>query len=188
MQTLSLGENYGAKVVNGTYHFDDKTLIKMLKEAPEDFEKLTKILYLTNEEIEAITIAAENGADSLSDFTTKVHAYSTALKSSESEIYISSLVNLAEAYEQAEDKAKELKDKIDDLTKSMNENKKSWDDAEEALYKAIHGSELYKSGLDGLINYNNELKTTTNLIEDLKNGLEDISSAEEGTDIFNNLS
>ena len=188
MQTLSLGENYGAKVVNGTYHFDDKTLIKMLKEAPEDFEKLTKILYLTNEEIEAITIAAENGADSLSDFTTKVHAYSTALKSSESEIYISSLVNLAEAYEQAGDKAKELKDKIDDLTKSMNENKKSWDDAEEALYKAIHGSELYKSGLDGLINYNNELKTTTNLIEDLKNGLEDISSAEEGTDIFNNLS
>lgn len=184
-----LATKYGGKLENGTYVFDDKALIKMLKESPEDFEKAKKeLVLLSDAEIEAITIAAENGADSLSDFTTKIHSYSTSLKSSEPEIYISSLVNLTEAFEQAEDKVKELKDKVDDLTKSMDENKKAWDDAEEALYKAIHGSELYKSSLDGLINYNNELKTTANLIEDLKNGLEDVSSAEESADIFNNLS
>ena len=111
-----LATKYGAKLENGSYVFTDKELIKMLKESPEDFETAKKeLLLLSDEEIEAITIAAENGADSLSDFTTKIHAYSTALKSSEPEIYISSLVNLAEAYQQAEDKVKELKDKIDDL-------------------------------------------------------------------------
>ena len=49
LRTLQLGDKYGARVdANGFYHFNDKTLIKMLKEAPEDFEKLTNVLYLSN--------------------------------------------------------------------------------------------------------------------------------------------
>ena len=182
-------KSYGAYwTYDGTANFDDKTLINMLKEDPETFDKIAKILKLTKNEIDAISIAASNGATSLSNFRSETEAYNSTLRNSRPEIYMASLINISEALQATKDKAKELKDKIDDLTKSMNENKKALDDAEEALYKAIHGSELYKSGLDGLINYNNELKTTTNLIEDLKNGLEDVSSAEESTDIFNNLS
>ena len=182
-------KSYGADwTYDGRANFDDKTLINMLKEDPETFNEIAKILHLTDNEIEAISIAASNGATSLSNFRSEVQAYNSTLKASRPEIYIASLVNISEALQATADKTKELKDKVEELNKEYEKNKEALQDAEEALHKAIHGDEFYKSGLDGLINYNNELKNTNDLIDDIKDGLEDVDNVQDSTNMFNQLS
>lgn len=182
-------KSYGAYwTYDGRANFDDKTLINMLKEDPETFNEIAKILHLTENEIEAVSIAASNGATSLSNFKSEVSAYNSTLRSSRPEVYIASLVNISEALQATADKTKELKDKVEELNKEYEKNKEALQDAEEALHKAVHGDEFYKSGLDGLINYNNELKNTNDLIDDIKDGLEDVDNVQDSTDMFNQLS
>ena len=182
-------KSYGAYwTYDGRANFDDKTLINMLKEDPETFNEIAKILNLTKNEIDAISIAASNGATSLSNFRSEVQSYNSTLRGSRPEVYIASLVNISEALEATADKTKELKDKVEELNKEYEKNKEALQDAEEALHKAIHGDEFYKSGLDGLINYNNELKNTNDLIDDIKDNLEDVDNVQDSTALFNNLS
>ena len=77
-------------------------------------------------------------------------------------------IMLNEEFSQAKDTVKDLKEELEDLNKTLEENKESVRDAEQAVREAYHGTELYESGLDGLINYAQKLEATNNAIEDLK--------------------
>lgn len=166
----------------------DADLIKIYKEDIQLFEEIGETWKLDSEYLYGLELAARNGAESLSKFIDKAAAYRGELAGNEEQIYIQSLISLKSAYEESAKSVQDLKDKLDDLNDTLQKNKESLEAAEQKLYEAIHGTELFQSSLDGLFNYNNKLQQTNNIIEDLKDNLQDINSVDNGVNILSNLS
>ena len=167
---------------------DDSDLVKLYKEDVHLFDAFAEYWGLSQEYIYAIELAARNGAENIADFTQKAREYKSELLGKQEQVYIQSLISLKEAYEETTNKVQELKDKIKELNETLEKNKETLDEAVQKLYEAQHGTELFQSSLDGLTNYNSKLTQTNNIIEDLKDNLEDIDNIDSGKDVLSSLS
>ena len=142
---------------------------------------------LTAEEKEMVMFLADKGYKTIEEYISDLEAGNAALNQLSDGAYLDALVSLNEEFSQAKDTVKDLKEELEDLNKTLEENKESVRDAEQAVREAYHGTELYESGLDGLINYAQKLEATNNAIEDLKENLEDVGNAAEAGNIYNKL-
>lgn len=142
---------------------------------------------LTAEEKEMVMFLADKGYKTIEEYISDLEEGNAALNQLSNGAYLDALVSLNEEFSQAKDTVKDLKEELEDLNKTLEENKESVREAEQAVREAYHGTELYESGLDGLINYAQKLEATNNAIEDLKENLEDVGNAAEAGDIYSKL-
>ena len=142
---------------------------------------------LTAEEKEMVMFLADKGYKTIEEYISDLEEGNAALNQLSDGAYLDALVSLNEEFSQAKDTVKDLKEELEDLNKTLEENKESVREAEQAVREAYHGTELYESGLDGLINYAQKLEATNNAIEDLKENLEDVGNAAEAGDIYSKL-
>lgn len=146
-----------------------------------------KTLQLTEAERKLFELLKTEGYSSVKEYTEALRKNREETQELYNEVYQAELIEVVEYYKDLQKEVEELSDKIEDLTDKVNKNKEAWKEAEEKLREVQHGSELFQSSLDGLINYNNKLKQTNNTIEDLKDNLEDISDIEGGAEALSEL-
>ena len=173
---------------NDAFSYND--LLKIAKEDSTTFQKLSDELGLTASQFNLINNAASEGTETIQQYLSGIKEYISTISDAkyQDDLYLDGLINITSTYASAREEVEKLQDSLDELKKTQEKNTESLQDAQKAYREAMHGTELFQSSLDGLINYNTHLTDTNNSIEDLKQNLEDVKNIEEGIDIFNNLS
>ena len=87
----------------------------------------------------------------------------------------------------AADKVKDLKDQLADLNEQLAEDQKAIAEAEEKLQEAIHGSDDFRSSLDGLANYVEKIERLNRAIEKTKESLEDVANIDDAKGLLSQL-
>lgn len=135
----------------------------------------------TPTQMEEIKAAAQSGAKSYDEYAAKLNNVVKELNNFPAEQAINGLTVIKEATEANKDAMDKLEKEILKLNKTIHNNDKSIHrlgrqirDAEKDLLAATEGSENFRSSLDGLVNY-------TNQMSDLERSIERVGKALENT-------
>lgn len=97
------------------------------------------------------------------------------------------LISMMEAVQNQKHTIDDLNDSLSDLYKRQADANEKIKEAEDALRQAVHGSDDFKSSLDGLVNYTNKIERLDKAIEKTKTSLEDVSNIDEAKGLLSQL-
>lgn len=157
---------------------------KELKDAQQDTSAFSAIF---GDKMAFIDSMIQQGYTSLKEFIQALKEGKVALSGMEADTWIQGLENLQEAEESAADKVKDLKDQLADLNEQLAEDQKAIAEAEEKLQEAIHGSDDFRSSLDGLANYVEKIERLNRAIEKTKESLEDVANIDDAKGLLSQL-
>lgn len=154
----------------------------------------THVSGITKEQKEYIEVIAASGYVTEEEYVKALEEGTIALENMRPDVWIQGLVNLKEAMEIADDTTNDLKNEIEDLNEELEdlneqliEDQEALADAEDELRQAIHGSDDFKSSLDGLVNYTEKIENLDKAIEKTKESLEDVSNIDEAKGLLAQL-
>lgn len=157
---------------------------KNLLDAGEDTAKILEIL---GEDAAFVETMVQQGYTSVEEFISALREGKMELSSIEADTWIQGLVNLREAFADAQEEVKNLKDELTDLNEQLIEDKEAVNEAAQTLHEAKFGTEDFQSGLDGLINYERSLELINKQLENLKENLTDVSNVEDASATMNQV-
>ena len=169
---------------NGTVTMSFKTLIKKYKELKEAGEDTSAVLALFGDNAAMVEKMVQAGYDDIEKYIKALKEGNVALESAKADTWIQGLESLSESMSDAQDKVQDLKDELEDLNEQLAENQEAVDEANKALEEAKFGTEDYQSGVDGLINYNNEIERLNKNLERTTDLMSDVSSVEEASKLI----
>ena len=190
-----------------TYSLEEiYAIVKNLND--ESREEFLKSSILDPQQIDVISDALANGAETLREYEGGLNNIKKGMEEQDQEVWLKGLIDINEQYEISKDKVEDLKDElaeleeqlkddeegvqdaldqIDDANEQLDEANKQLDEANAQLDEAIHGTDDFASSLDGLTNYTTKLKDVNNAIEDIKNSLEDTNDIDEAASLYGSL-
>lgn len=172
----------------------DKRANEILQRALADDEEARE-LYLSN----LATMGEENyasfvkkvidaGFTDFISYTNSLRAATTAMNQEANDVWYDYLININDQYNSALEKLQDLRKEQAELEKEMKKNEEDVADAWEKYQEALYGTKLYRSSLDDLINFNNELDNTERLIETITSDLQESESIATSSQLYNSLS
>lgn len=188
-----------AKKMQKSIHTND--IDNFASMSKNEFENAQSNFQELSSEIQDYILVLRNADMTQKDFIKSLEQSNIEIEKLKSEIYIQGLINLTEAMDLADDATEDIKEEIEDLNGELEdlnkeledlqeqliEDKEALADAEDELRQAIHGSDDFKSSLDGLVNYTNKLEELDKSIEKIKESLEDVANIDEAKGLLTQL-
>lgn len=202
--TIKTGSGQGSTDISTV---SDTDLIKKYKDekGKQQIDKWYEEGNINDETYEAIQLAVQYNFNSFEELYSGMAEYIAELDKSRPDVWIQTLTTIEESVEMADSRVEDLKEELADLNEELEDNKKEVEDAKEGiddaieslddankqmeeanqqLYEAIHGTDEFKSSLDGLINYASKLTVVEKAIENIKESLEDVDSIDEANSLY----
>lgn len=164
-------------------------IIKAYKDAKEANKEITADMFgdLKQEQIDLVKFIAENGYETAEAYLAALREGKAELNTLEEEAYAQGLILIQEQAEKTKEEIDELKEKVEDLNEELADLNVELEEAEDELRQAKHGSDDFRSSLDGLINYTQKLEELNSSIEKTKESLEDVANIDEAKGLLSQL-
>lgn len=136
------------------------------------------------EQLNILRQAVEQNITTMEEFKQKIAEANEELQKVYIDQWIGGLIQLQENYNNTKEEIDELKESLNDLNEELEENKKQIEEADKAYQEAVHGTDSYRSSLDGLINYERKLKSLNDELERTSKALNKSESVDQAKELL----